>query len=404
MSDDRPEDRDPAKSQQPRRRPPVLELEATEIGGGAADKRSRTAEPGPDDATRQNQNMWSTMLNRLSAFEWWIAPVVIAGAGGVVAGAAVVLLVVTLAGGGSDPRLDTLAGEVSSLSTRIETLARRPVAGGENSALGERIDQLAKVIADSERRIAALGRQPPQAESAELGSRTATIEATLEDMRKALADLRRIAEASPRDATPAAIDALAGRIGGLESRIAALAPPARESAPPALATEITALHALDGAIKSGKPFTKELTAARTALGERATPLTAFEPAAAEGLPTIAVLAQRFAELAPVLVREPDPEGSFVTRLLSNAVRLVEIRPAGEPEGRSIGAVVARMETKLHRGDLVGALDEVPALTVRARAAAADWIATANRRRDAEELIKNLTTAALAAPATERTRP
>jgi hypothetical protein len=402
---DRPEDDTPAaKSQRKRRRPPVLELEATEVGSEAT--RQRASKPSPKSERESQSSSWAGMFERLSAFEWRISPALIAGVLGAVAGSVAVLIVVLLADRSGDPRLDTLAGEVASISAHIETLAKRPAAGGESNTLGERIDRLAAAIAATEKRIAALDRPPPQPQKSDAGStigRT-VVEATLDDLRKALADLRRTSETASTEKTPAAIEALTSRIGALENHIAALTPPRRTDAAPSLATEIAALNALDGALKSGKPFVDELAAARTVLGERAASLAALEQAAVQGLPTTATLVRRFAELAPLLVRGPGPEGSLLTRLWSNAGRLVEVRPIGEPEGTGVGAVVARMETKLNRGDLIGALEETALLPAFARTAAAEWIAIASRRRDAEIAIKNLTAAALAAHTTERTQP
>src|SRR5690606_23436845 len=103
--------------------------------------------------------------------------------------------------------------------------------------------------------------------------------------------------------------------------------------------------------RSGKPFVKELDAARTLLGDRAAPLAALEPLAATGLPTVSALERQFAELTPRLLRGPEANGNFFERLLTNASRLVEVRRVGEPEGDSASAIVARAETKLARGDL-----------------------------------------------------
>jgi hypothetical protein len=217
--------------------------------------------------------------------------------------------------------------------------------------------------------------------------------------------LRRITEQTPPAAAPtAAVETLAGRIGALEERIVSLATPTHATAGSALAAEITALNSLNGALNSGRPFAQELATVRTLMGERAASLAQLEPTAGEGLPTTVTFGRRFAELAPALMRGPDPDGGFLTRLMSNAARLVEVRPVGEPQGTSVGAVIARMEAKLDRGDLSGALDESSSLPTGAKAAAADWIATAARRRDAEIAVRKLIDAALAASTSERTRP
>ncbi len=70
------------------------------------------------------------------------------------------------------------------------------------------------------------------------------------------------------------------------------------------------------------------------------------------------------------------------------------------EGASAGAIVARMEERLKRGDLAAALEEGARLPDAAKANAADWFAAAMRRRDAEIAVKNLLNAELAALAAE----
>jgi hypothetical protein len=114
------------------------------------------------------------------------------------------------------------------------------------------------------------------------------------------------------------------------------------------------------------------------------------------------LAKRFEPLAGKLVNPPAPTDSGVfTRLWNNAGKLVEVRPVGEPKGSDTGAVVARMEAKLARGDLAGALEEAKTLPPQTRELAKDWLAAAEERRDAETSIRNLINAALSAISAER---
>jgi len=80
---------------------------------------------------------------------------------------------------------------------------------------------------------------------------------------------------------------------------------------------------------------------------------------------------------------------------------VEVRPIGEAQGISAGAVVARIETRLARGDLAAAIEEASKLPASAKTEAADWIAAATQRRDAEAAIKTLLSAALASSAAEQ---
>jgi hypothetical protein len=148
-------------------------------------------------------------------------------------------------------------------------------------------------------------------------------------------------------------------------------------------------------VRKGGPFKKELDVVRTMLGDAGASLAPLDASAQSGLPTIAELRRRFEELAPKLVRAPQPDSGYFSKLLSNAKGLVEVRPVGEVAGTSAGAVVARMETRLAKNDLAAALDEAAQLPAGAKAQAADWIAAASRRREADTAVKNLLNAALA---------
>lgn len=392
---DRPDSEGPPRSSKRRRRPPVLELKATEVGGGE----EKASEPPKPDKDAKQSGEWQAQL---SALDWrglasrpWVT-----GAVGAIAGAVLVAVVMSLINRGTntdEARVSEIAGQLSTLSARIETLANRPVpVAAVPSSLGERIDRLTAAISETEQRLAAIENRPaPQApDLSAVNQRTATIESTLKELRGALADLRRMAEQSPPAASPAAVETLTGRIGSLEGRIAALATPRPTPTTTSLAGEIRALNDLADAIRSGRPFLKELEVARARLGDRSAPLASLEPFAAKGLPTVPVLAERFTALVPEMLRGPEPEGGVFSRLFINASRLVEVRPVGEPVGNSLGAVVARMETKLGRGDLEGALAEVELLPAPAKETAASWIAAATQRRNADRAVQELIDAAL----------
>jgi hypothetical protein len=84
---------------------------------------------------------------------------------------------------------------------------------------------------------------------------------------------------------------------------------------------------------------------------------------------------------------------------------VEVRRVGEePAGKSVAAVLARMDARLQRGDLAGALDEAAKAPALAGSAAADWLKIAKTRRDAEAALKTLIATSLAALASESHRP
>lgn len=389
---DRPDDA-PPRPRKRRRKPPLLDLEAKEVGGGEAEAQAQRSDSPKGSGTGSSRPSGELDWRGLAANPF------MAGAVGLVAGALVVYLLIMSRGEVIAPRDDALKNEIARLSERVEALAARPpaTASPDFTALGTRIDRLTAAIGDAEKRLAAVENRPPApvTDLSGVRERTAAIESAIEELHGTLAELRRMAEQAPPAASPGAVEAIANRIGGLEQRIAALASSRTAATDTSTAAEIAALNALADAIRSGKPFVRELEAARVRLGERAAPLAALDAHAERGLPTTAALEERFSEIVPAILRGPEPEGGFFSRMYGNAARLVQVRPVGEPKGTELGAVVARMEAKLARGDLAGALAESDLLSDAGKAAAAAWLAAARQRYEAELTIKRLMDALLA---------
>jgi hypothetical protein len=369
-----------------RRKPPVLELEATEIAEGGAKGRAGSRANAEPPKTEESTFEWRALLS--------LAPV--ASAAAAVVGAVAAILVVLLFSQGTDPRVSKLATDVNALAQRVD--ATQP-SGGDPAAvaaLTQRVDRLGVTLAEAEKRVVALaGRPVPAApDLAPLNERLARLES-------ALTSLQTTVRERPAAATPASVEAIDKRIAALEERLGALAATTRASVAPAVAAEIVALGALRDALGSGLPFAAELAAVRALLGERAAKLHGLDAFADKGLPTTAELSRRFAAIAPALARQPEAEGDYLSRLLHSASRLVEVRPVGEARGDSAAAIAARAENRLRNGDLAGGLAEAERLPPAAKAAAADWIAAAQQRRDADALVKDLVAQSLAALAGER---
>ncbi len=360
-ADDRKDDPPAPKSR--RRKPPVIELEATEIPSAAPPPRPEAAASTTDPEERSFE--WRALLS--------FAPAATAAAA--IVGAVVAILVVFLFDRGNDPRVATLVNEVAALNQRIEAISR---AGGTDPAalaqISEKVDRIAGMLAEAEKRVAGLESKP----------------------------VRVMPDLSPLNARFERLDEVLGkRIGALEERVNALSVNARASVAPAIAAEIVALGTLRDAIHNGAPFATELTAVRALLGERAVRLQSLESFANTGVATSAQLSRRFAELASALARVPEADGGYLSRLVTSATRLVEVRPVGEIRGESAGAVVARIEARLQQNDLAGALDEAAHLPASAKTIAAEWIAAVTQKRDADRAIKDLIAASLAALGAER---
>jgi hypothetical protein len=361
MSDESKPDQEPIPNPRPKRQPPVIEGEAKEI-----------PPPGAARAGKSGDYSFAGFRDRLPSLQWsgMSTAVAVALVSGAVAGLAGAWLFASPSSAPAD--VGPLRNEISQLSSRIA-------------------QQEAK-------------QQPTPPDLAPLTGRADKIETSLGELRGQLAELKKIAEALANAPTAAEIAAVNRRLAAIEDKLAALAAPKpKAESPPETPqpADIVALGSLRDAIAAGAPFARELAAVRAILKERAAELAPLEKFASDGLPTVAALAKRFEPLAARIANPPAPEGGVVSRLWNNATRMIEVRPVGEPKGNDAGAVVARMETKLGRGDLSGALDEAKALSPQARELAKDWFEAAERRRDAEALIKNLINAALAAIAAER---
>jgi hypothetical protein len=283
-----------------------------------------------------------------------------------------------------------------------------PVPPADTSSVNNAIAQLSSRLSQQETKP-----QQPSVDLAPLNERSAKLETATGALRGEIAEVKKLIEAqakAPATATAADVAAVNRRLAQIEERVGVLAAlakpePKPEPKPDTSSAEVVALGALRDAVATGAAFQNELNSVRGLSKERAAALAPLQSFAAGGLPTVAALAKQFEAVASKMLNPPPPPDSGVlTRLWSNAGKLVDVRPVGEPQGSDTGAVVARMEAKLARGDLAGALDESKALAAAVRDSGKDWFVAAERRRDAEALIKREISAALAAIAAERPKP
>ncbi len=128
-------------------------------------------------------------------------------------------------------------------------------------------------------------------------------------------------------------------------------------------------------------------------------MSALQPQAERGLPTLAALTQRFTALAPDLLKAATPaasDGSLLDRLTQSAQSLVRVRPVGEAAGDDVPTVVARIEAKLRRADLAGALADLDKLPERVKTSATAWSAEARARLGADTTLRRLSAEAATA--------
>lgn len=374
------------------------------------------APPGPDNSKASPPPIGEggTLLRLLTA--------ALAGA------AAAVVVVLVLAAVGYPPptddenaaaasaRLTALQGDVEGLGRRLDAqvpvderlaaveekvgaLAEQQPASPDNAALDalqQRVDALEAVgVAGNERAPPDLSPQLSALQQEVAALRAAApapvdLEAQLAPLRKEAETLAARVNALPGEERIQAIDgriaALEAKLDGVERRIATAI-----SLAPAVAAD-----ALSQRLETGAPFVDALAALRD-LGVDPEALTALEPEAQSGIPTLADLQVRFeAAIAPIaLSPDADEKAGALERLFSSARGLVDVRPAYPTAGDDPAAVVARIRAALAKGDLKAALAEREALPQGAKDATADWALAAEARLEADELLVRVRSDALA---------
>lgn len=404
-----------------RRRPPsTIELEATEVasepqpGGDAgqstpepepASEPHSTAEPHPaaerhpaDTASGREE----TARHRNGTWRW-----IRAGIGGAV------LAVIVLAGlwafgylpqrPGEPSTAGTLSAKVAALEGQVrELVARAPAVDPRTQEIEARLKQL---------ETAAATPRPPTSDPA-VAEKLAELERRTDQALAAASEAKGRADAAANQAQKAdaqatanpaergEIDALAARVANLEQqvktgeerlgKVAAGTDRAVRLAVVAMELRLT--------VERGAPFKSELQAAKQ-LAPDASVLAPLEPAAQNGVPGPAALAQNLSKLAPAMLKAasaPRREAGVIERLQASAERLVRIRPVEEAVGDDPSTVVARAELKATHGDIAGALADIERLPDPVRAPAAAWIDAAKARLAAVDSAKKLAANALEA--------
>jgi hypothetical protein len=410
-----------------RRRPPTIDLKATEV---ESERPASTAEAGAtgaaddrteDESAAGRRARWDFAESAGSLKRGAAAAYGIAAA----AGALTMLVIVAAlwASGVLPPRGETVPPRVSEPS--------QPAATRELSARLEKIE-----AALASQQAASAAQRPDTA----LASRITATEAETKSLGDSLAALNRRIDGiaattgnalARADAAAAAVeaakttaqqtgvqradlDALANRVAAIEgavNRLAAiegavkalsenLANVARRpaSADDPVARTTVAAEALRAAVERGVPYQAELAAVKS-LGVEDSVLAPLEPFAADGIPSVAVLARELTALTPALVRasgaEPS-EDSFLGRLQANAQKLVRVTPVDAPPGDDSGAIIARIDVDARRSDIAAALAEIARLPDAARSLAGAWVNKAEAREAAIAASRRIAAAALAA--------
>jgi hypothetical protein len=385
----------------PRRRPPTIDLEATEIASEPL--ADQAAQPGADVAEQspgggsdspgtgppgETTVPRGTVAGRTPSRRWrfvWFVGAFAAGAS-----TAALLGAGALWSLGAVPfRYDTereqlLAATVAALDHRIQELATQSTASPPSRE------------ADLEARLAALEAarsSPPPVPDATL-ARLSALEQRLNEAPRAAA-----ANPSADNAQAASdhrdIEALTARIAALEQQPG----DARQTAVSDRAVRLgLAAMELRMAVERGAPFSAELEAV-SRLVDDPSDLAPLKVMADTGLPAPAALAQSLSKLTPAMLEVAIPtghEGGVLDRLEAGAARLVRIRRIDDAPGDDPAAMITQADVKATRGDIAGAIAEIDKLPDKVRAPASGWISTARARLAALEAVRQISTHALQA--------
>jgi hypothetical protein len=353
MVDDKAEDIEPSQdSGRPRRPPPTIDLEPSEVTG---ETRTAGADAEPERISREPSAAISP---------WVIAPVSGAVAAslvicvGWILGWPPVLPATSVVPASNAAIVDDLAARLASLESRTG----RPAAPSPDPAMVSRVEALEKSLASLRGEISGLRAQS-------------------EKLAAAVND----AKSTPRESAPSVdLSAITERLSQIERATRAqTAEIAQESAKPAddvPLRRVVAASLLDVSVRQGEPYAAALAAAKS-LAENADGLKPLDGFTASGVPSAASLSRELLTLVPKLspAQENAASGSsIVDRLQAGAAKLVRIeRTDGVGSDRS--AVVARVTAAALRNDFAEARRELKTLAPADRAAAQAWLDKADAR-------------------------
>lgn len=370
----------------PRRRPPTIDLTATEI---------QTERPAPEDGgTGTGGEHGDTRSAPKPAAGWNRASRLLPHAIGAAAGAlvmAAILFALWIAGVVPSQNAVPAAatGGTSDISAQLDKIQAELQAMPAEQAFAARVatvEAQMKTLSDS---LAAIDRR--------LGDIAVAAQSAQERAEAASAAAKGAADNSVRRSD---LEAVAGRIATLESAVKALSDAtARRSAGvndrPARAA--VAAEALRAVVERGAPFQAELAAVKSFAADP-NAVAALEPFAATGVPSAVDLAHELSELTPSLLKvsgtEPN-DGSFLGRLENNAKNLVRITPVGAPAGDDPLSIVARLNAEAARADIAAALDDIARLPQSAKTLAQPWVQKASARDKAIAASRRIAADALA---------
>jgi len=290
------------------------------------------------------------------------------------------------------PITPDLSARLDKIERAIEAQRTEPAVGGRIAGVEAQAKSLGDGIAALQRRVDEI------AASGQSAAKQADTALNAAEAAKSASEAANKMEVQRSD-----LDAVASRIMALESAVKGLA---AATVPVDRAARLTVgAEALRATVERGAPYQAELASLR-ALGVDQKATAPLEPFTANGVPSAAALARELEALTPALQQASEPEpgdATFLGRLKANAEKLVRITPAGAPAGNDPAAVLARIRFDAAHGDIAAALAAIDALPNSAKSLTAAWSKKAGAREAALATSRQIAADALAALATPAAR-
>jgi hypothetical protein len=380
MVDDRPEDTPPLPdSGRPRRAPPTIDLEATEVSGPA--HMDSEAKPEPEPVSEQT-----------AAAATAVSPWIVSVLSGAVAAALVVGVGWMLGwppiqpAGPAAPQVNAAA--IDGLTARIasvEAKAGKPATPASDPAAAARAEALEKSVVA-------------------LRSELAAARAQSDKLAASVSDLKSAPGAAPLSPDLSAINERLSQIERASTaQTAAIAQEGNKLADDAPLRRVVVASLLDISVRQGEPFAAALAAAKS-LTDNADALKPLEGFAASGVPSAAMLSRELLTLVPKL-SPPSPDNAttgsgLIDRLQAGASKLVRIERT-DAVGNDRGAIVTRVTAAALRNDSAEARRELNTLAPGDRTAAQAWLDKADARDAALAASRQFANDAMAALAKPR---
>lgn len=372
----------------PKRTPPTIDLEATEISRKETDPPETSAGP-TDDAPSAGEPREDAAKGSAEAPADARGPKTATAVVSALIGAATACGVIGAAVWAGWPHSPPPVTAPAPDTTRIDALTRRlstlearpaPSPGAVDAKLTARLDALEKLAT----------------------ALRADLDALRVQQRQTAAALNDIKTAPREEAAAPDMSAITGRIDQLENAARALsADAARQRAAPAddkALRRIVAVTLLDRLVRQGDSYAAALAAA-TPLVTQPDTLKPLEQFAASGVPSANTLSKELlTQIAATAPAAPKPaEGAgILDRLQAGAERLVRIRRTDAPSGGGRGDIVNRAAAAARSDDIATARRELMTLGNTDRAPFRAWIALVDARDAALAASRQLATDAVAA--------